>query len=47
MDAVIEQNPRVEAREAVRLLASAVRGQTEPSYLPRLQVIFRENIPVN
>ncbi|HEY2023196.1 LacI family DNA-binding transcriptional regulator [Paraburkholderia sp.] len=47
MDAVIEQNPRVEAREAVRLLASAVRGQTEPSYLPRLQVVFRENIPVD
>ncbi|OLL27925.1 LacI family transcriptional regulator [Burkholderia sp. SRS-W-2-2016] len=47
MDAVIEQNPRVEAREAVRLLASAVRGQTEPTYMPRLQVIFRENIPLN
>ncbi|NIF79236.1 LacI family transcriptional regulator [Paraburkholderia sp. Cy-641] len=47
MDAVIEQNPRVEAREAVRLLASAVRGQTEPTYMPRLQVIFRENIPLS
>jgi LacI family transcriptional regulator len=47
MDAVIEQNPRVQAREAVRLLASAVRGQAEPAYMPRLQVIFRENIPLN
>ncbi|MDM9561632.1 LacI family DNA-binding transcriptional regulator [Bordetella petrii] len=46
MDAVIDQNPRVEAREAVRMLAAAVRGESEQSYLPRLQVIFRENIPV-
>ncbi len=46
MDAVIDQNPRVEAREVVRALAAAVRGESKPSYLPRLQVIFRENIPV-
>lgn len=46
MDAVIDQNPRVEAREAVKLLASAVRGVPEPTYMPRLQVIFRENIPL-
>ena len=46
MDAVIDQNPRVEAREIVRLLVSSVRGATEPEYLPRLQVVFRENIPV-
>ncbi|MCA0872772.1 LacI family DNA-binding transcriptional regulator [Seohaeicola saemankumensis] len=45
MDAVIDQNPRVEAREIVRLLASSVRGTVEPEYLPRLQVVFRENIP--
>lgn len=45
MDAVIDQNPRVEAREAVKLLVSAVRGSKDPEYLPRLQVIFRENIP--
>ncbi|MDR5741050.1 MULTISPECIES: LacI family DNA-binding transcriptional regulator [unclassified Caballeronia] len=45
MDAVIDQNPRVAAREAVRLLASAIRGEPEPTYMPRLQVIFRENIP--
>lgn len=46
MDAVIDQNPRVEAREIVRLLVSSVRGSTEPEFLPRLQVVFRENIPV-
>lgn len=45
IDAVIDQNPRVEAREAIKLLVSAVRGSKEPEYLPRLQVIFRENIP--
>lgn len=45
MDAVIDQNPRVEAREAIKLLVSAVRSSKEPEYLPRLQVIFRENIP--
>lgn len=46
MDAVIDQNPRVEAREIVKLLASAVRKAPEPTYMPRLQVIFRENIPM-
>lgn len=45
MDAVIDQNPRVEAREIVRLLASSVKGSMEPEYLPRLQVVFKENIP--
>jgi LacI family transcriptional regulator len=47
MDAVIDQNPRVEAREIVRLLASSVKGSMEPEYLPRLQVVFKENIPAN
>ncbi|MFV0359411.1 LacI family DNA-binding transcriptional regulator [Tropicimonas sp.] len=45
IDAVIEQNPKVQAREAIRLLVSAVNGKSEPDYPPRLQVIFRENIP--
>ena len=45
MDAVIDQNPRVEAREIVKLLISAVRGTSEAEYLPRLQVIFKENLP--
>lgn len=47
MDAVIDQNPRVEAREIVRLLASSVKGSRDPEYLPRLQVVFKENIPSN
>jgi LacI family transcriptional regulator len=46
MDAAIDQNPRVEAREIVRLLASAVKGSREPEYPPRLQVVFRENLPL-
>ncbi|WP_121066012.1 LacI family DNA-binding transcriptional regulator [Chachezhania antarctica] len=45
MDAVIDQNPRVQAREIVKLLVSAVKGSSEPDYPPRLQVVFRENIP--
>lgn len=45
MDAVIDQNPRVEAREAIGLLASAIRGRPFEDHPPRLQVIFRENIP--
>lgn len=46
MDAVIDQNPRIEAREILRMLSAAVRGEMEPEYLPRLQAIFRENIPM-
>lgn len=45
MDAIIDQNPRVEAREAIGLLASAIRGKAFEEHPPRLQVIFRENIP--
>lgn len=45
LDAVIDQNPRVEAREALNILAKSVRGLPCEQYLPRLQVIFRENIP--
>jgi LacI family transcriptional regulator len=46
MDAVIDQNPRVEAREAVDRLLRAVRGEPDPSpLLVRVQAIFRENIP--
>ena len=45
MDAVIDQNPRVEAREAIGLLASSIRGRPFEEHPPRLQVIFRENIP--
>jgi LacI family transcriptional regulator len=45
MDAIIDQNARVEAREVVKLLLSAVEGTAEAEYPPRLQVIFRENLP--
>lgn len=45
LDAVIDQNPRVEAREALNILAASIRGLPLELHLPRLQVIFRENIP--
>ncbi|TIS55466.1 LacI family DNA-binding transcriptional regulator [Mesorhizobium sp.] len=45
LDAVIDQNPRVEAREALNTLTHAVRGLPYELHQPRLQVIFRENIP--
>lgn len=45
LDAVIEQNPRVEAREVIKLLLASINGARESSYPPRLQVVFRENIP--
>lgn len=45
LDAVIDQNPRVEAREALNILSHAVRGTPYEGHPPRLQVIFKENIP--
>ena len=45
MDAVIDQNPRVEAREALNILIGAVRGLATELHPPRLQIVFRENIP--
>ena len=45
LDAVIDQNPRVEAREALNILVSTVRGQPYEHHPPRLQIIFKENIP--
>lgn len=45
LDAVIDQNPRVEAREALAMLMRTVRGEPVDYHPPRLQVIFRENIP--
>jgi LacI family transcriptional regulator len=44
-DAVIDQNPRVEAREALNILIHSIRGLPYEQHQPRLQVIFRENIP--
>lgn len=45
LDAVIDQNPRVEAREALNALEGALTGRHFANHPPRLQVIFRENIP--
>ncbi len=45
MDAVIDQDPAAEARLAVDLLASAVRGEpAAPAPTLRIHAIFRENI---
>ena len=45
IDAVIDQNPRVEAREALNILAGSIRGIRHDPHLPRLQIVFRENLP--
>ncbi len=45
LDAVIDQNPRVEAREALNVLSHRIRGVDYDYHPPRLQVIFKENIP--
>lgn len=46
LDAVIDQNARVEIREALNTLVHAARGQDYEMVPPRLQVVFRENLPV-
>jgi LacI family transcriptional regulator len=45
LDAVIDQNPRVEAREALNILSQCTRNLPYDHHPPRLQIIFRENIP--
>lgn len=45
MDALIDQNPRVEAREALNILTGAIAGTSYEPHQPRLQIIFKENIP--
>lgn len=46
MDAVIDQNPRVEAREAIDQLARRARAGASPGDIAiRIQAIFRENLP--
>lgn len=45
VDAVIDQNPRVEAREALNLLTAAAKDQPY-SFVPlRLQLVLKENLP--
>lgn len=45
LDAVIDQNPRVEAREALNILMHSVKGLPYDYHAPRLQIIFKENLP--
>ncbi|MEY3309739.1 MAG: hypothetical protein RLZZ413_3777 [Pseudomonadota bacterium] len=45
LDALIDQNPRVEAREALATLIAATNGSVYLPVPPRLHVIFRENLP--
>jgi LacI family transcriptional regulator len=46
IDAVIDQNPRVEARDAIEHLRRAALGQPPGTWVPlRTQAIFRENMP--
>jgi LacI family transcriptional regulator len=45
IDAVIDQNPRVEAREALNVLIKSINGSPYEFHPPRLHIIFRENIP--
>lgn len=45
LDGVIDQNPRVEAREALNLLTHAARGLPYEGHPPRLHLILKENIP--
>lgn len=46
MDAAINQDATTEARQALRLLAAAARGQEQPAHPPvRIEVFLRENLP--
>lgn len=45
LDAVLDQIPRVEAREVLNLLTASAAGRGYNYIPPRLQVIFRENLP--
>ncbi len=45
LDAVIDQIPRVEAREALNILTAAARGAGYAYIPPRLQLILKENLP--
>ncbi len=45
LDAVIDQNPRVEAREVLNILTGVARQEPYALVPPRLQIIFRENLP--
>ena len=46
LDAVIDQNPLVQAREVLNVLQHAIAEQPYTPHLPRVQVVFKENIPI-
>jgi len=45
IDALIDQNPRVEARETLNILSNSILGLPYEYHGPRLQIVFKENIP--
>lgn len=45
IDALIDQNPRVEARETLNILVGSIRNEPYDYHGPRVQIIFKENIP--
>ena len=46
MDAVIDQNARVEARDSIDRLVRAISGEADiPQTTVRIQAVFPENIP--
>nr|WP_299723251.1 substrate-binding domain-containing protein [Devosia sp.] len=45
VDIIIDQNPRVQVREAYQQLFRGVNGQEWNSHPLRIQIICRENIP--
>ena len=45
VDAVMDQNPRVEAREALNVLIASARGEGYAYIPPRLQLVLKENLP--
>jgi LacI family transcriptional regulator len=45
IDIIIDQNPRVQVREAYQQLFRGARGQSWNAHPLRIQIISRENIP--
>lgn len=45
LDAVIDQNARLQVREAIHTLTHAARNEPYRMVPPRVQIIFRENLP--
>lgn len=46
LDAVVDQYPLVQAREALNVLQHAISDTPYTPHLPRVQMVFRENIPM-